>query len=396
MISLFNSVGFYFLMPLAFSLGLTLLFFSIPGDLYFDLFILPLFIFLLVISVKIIFPRKLFVSSGFKLIFLQKRHRSIIFLYLFVVLMSGPLDIYLNGFKLLDPLTYADFNGVGRYVRHISILCWTLVPIAYIFIESKKHKYFLIIYALIFPILIIDRNRLFASFYSLVFCLVLVPHFAKFPNLLSELRLKRKRIFFLLSVLILAFSGLGSFRSGLEVFSVESSGNVLSEGMLPLRDIYYYLSPLMQQIILYITTPIFNFATILAVDFKNEDFLLSQLSPFNRELFDAYPYAPVMIARFNVGTEFFPWLLYGGFSLVILSLVFMMISFLLSGFLLRIFPNIFTLLIFLRISYLVLFMGFAPQFYILLNLGFVILMFLLWGLSSILSKIGEPMPVDRR
>ena len=104
---------------------------------------------------------------------------------------------------------------------------------------------------------------------------------------------------------IAVFSALGSLRNGLEIFMVESSGTTLMEGKLPLSDIFYYFPPLLQQIILYIAMPMFNLATIFYEWLLNTDFLLSQLSPFGRDMFDAYPYAPVLVARFNVGTEFF-------------------------------------------------------------------------------------------
>jgi hypothetical protein len=146
----------------------------------------------------------------------------------------------------------------------------------------------------------------------------------------SATRTSRKRILLIAGAVVIVFSGLGTLRSGLEAFAIESSGSALREGMLPLKEAFYYLSPLLQQIILYVAMPIFNFATIFAEGFLNQDFLLSQLSPFGRDMFDAYPYAPVLVARFNVGTEFFPWLTYGGFPLVVLSFSFMMTCFVLA------------------------------------------------------------------
>ena len=91
-----------------------------------------------------------------------------------------------------------------------------------------------------------------------------------------------------------------------------------------------------------------------------------------------------MVERFNVGTEFYPWLLYGGMSLAVCSLFFLVVSFFLVSKLFEKRSNIFTLLIFLKVSYTLLFMGFAPQFYILLNFVFIFLMFALWRVSVIL------------
>jgi hypothetical protein len=381
--SVFNAAGFYILIPLLAALLLTLIFFNIPLDLYAYIGSLPLLAIMATIVVNTIIKRKLSVVSSFLTTYNRKSHSTIIHLFTILVLASGPLDVYTNGLKLLDPLSYADLDGNGRYVRHISALCWTLVPVAYIFHNDKKTKLFLITYAIAFSVIIIDRNRLLASFYCLAFCIALTPG-ATSQSAASIARSNRKRILILLGVVVLVFSGLGVLRSGLEAFTIETSGTSLREGMLPLREIFYYFSPILQQIILYVAMPIFNFATVFSEGFLNQDFLLSQLSPFNRDMFDAYPYAPVLVARFNVGTEFFPWLTYGGFSLVVLSFTFMMICFVFAERLFKQSPNIFTLLIFLRLSYLVIFMGFAPQFYILLNIGFILMMLTLWSISSLL------------
>lgn len=382
--TLVNSTLFYFLAPICFSLVLLLVFFHIPNDFYLSLFALFFVIVSMTLLVKFLIPVKIKISRSFELILQKKEHKVIVFLFCCIVLLSGPLDVYQNGFKLLHPNSYAEFNGVGRYIRNISSLCWTFVPIAFVFIHNAKYKLILIGYALIFPIIILDRNRLFSSFYSLALCLILIPTTAVNKKVLKTS--KRRNLLVLLFVVFLTFSGLGFFRSGTDAFLIESSGDVLSEGELPLRDIFYYLPLLFQQIVLYITTPSFNFATIVYFDFLNEEFLLSQLAPFGRDLFDAYPYAPVMVPRFNVGTEFYPFLLYGGLPLVALSISGMVFSFLLAGLLVTKKPNIFTFLIFLKISYSVAFMGFAPQFYLLLNFTFIFLMIILWFFSRVLNQ----------
>lgn len=383
--TLINSIFSYFLLPLYFSLALWLVFFHVPEGFFLNLLSLYFIVTPIVLFVKVAIPIKFKINISYALIFNAKKHKVVIALFCFVVLLSGPIDVYVNGFKLFDPDSYAEFNGVGRYVRHISILCWTLVPIAFIFVRKTKVKMILIAYAIIFPILIIDRNRLFASFYSLVMCLALTPPTC--DRGLFKRNVGNVKLFGLISFMFLIFCGLGIYRSGSSAFSVASSGGVLSEGALPLREIFYILPSFFQQVILYIVTPIFNFATIVFFDFRESAFLLSQFSPFGRDQFAAYPYAPIMVPRFNVGTEFYPWLLYGGLPFVLVSFVFILFFFLLTVFLLKKYPNIFTFLIFLKISYLVLFMGFAPQFYLLLNLAFVILMIGLWFFSSFINML---------
>lgn len=363
------------------ALALILFFFHIPIELILYLVALPILALAMTIIIKIFIIRRLSVSASFHTTFVSRRHAFIIHIFTLLVLAFGPIDVYINGFKLLDPLSYADLNGNGRYVRHISSLCWTLVPIAFVFHNHKKTKILLILYAIVFAIIIIDRNRLLAAFYTLAFCSTLTPDSTLVTNKIRAKRVKRQILLLIITV-IAVFSVLGSLRSGLEAFMVESSGTTIMEGKLPLRDIFYHFSPLLQQIILYIAMPMFNFATVFYEGFLNTEFLLSQLSPFGREMFDAYPYAPFLVARFNVGTEFFPWLTYGGILLVIPTFVFMAVCFILAERLFKKSPNIFTLLIFLRLSYLMIFMGFAPQFYILLNIGFIVMVLGMWAVSS--------------
>lgn len=388
--ALVNSVAVYFLFPICFAFALLLVFFHVPDGFYLSLFALLAVVVPVVLLFRVFVHLKLELHKSFKLMTQERKNRFVVIVFCCAVFLSGPVDVYQNGFKLLDPASYAEFNGFGRYVRHISSLCWTLVPIAFIFLSNTKHRLLLIGYALVFPIIIIDRNRLLASFFSLALCLALESFLPKKNTVAPS---KKGRIVILSLVMVLTFAGLGFFRSGEDAFIIESSGGELSGDALPLREIFYYLPSFLQQVVLYITTPVFNFATIVHFDFRNEDFLLSQLAPFGRDMFDTYPYAPVMVPRFNVGTEFYPFLLYGGLPLVLASVVFMACTFFLAGFLLKRCPNIFTFLIFLKIAHAVVFMGFAPQFYLLLNIGFVFMMLILWGFSSLLNSakiIDEP------
>ena len=380
--TLVNSVLVYFLFPICLAFALLLVFFYVPDGFFSSLFALLAVVIPAVLWLRIFVPIKLELDQSFKVIAQERKYQFVVFLFCCAVFLSGPVDVYQNGFKLLDPASYAEFNGVGRYVRHISSLCWTLVPIAFIFVSNVKYRFFLIGYALVFPVIILDRNRLLASFFGLVLCLALESFLPKKNAVVPS---RKGRMVILSLVMLLTFAGLGFFRSGEGAFIIESSGGELSEDALPLREIFYYLPTLVQQVILYITTPVFNFATIVHFDFKNEEFLLSQLSPFGRDMFDAYPYAPVMVPRFNVGTEFYPFLLYGGLPLVLVGVIFMVCTFLSAGFFLKKYPNIFTFLIFLKVAHSVVFMGFAPQFYLLLNVGFVFMMLVLWGGASLFN-----------
>lgn len=378
--SLLNSSAFYFLAPIYAGLFLVLIFFNIPKDFLPSLLALGTAVTVIFLLSRAIHPFDLGLEVVFKRLTAKPDHKKTILLLIFAIIASGPIDIYVNGFKLLNPMTYAEFNGAGRYVRHISSLCWILVPASFLFFRGFLPKFFLNAYAIIFPILIVDRNRLFMAFFALLICLVFFGRKKEQSEIVPR-QVSQLKIILLICAMLAIFAIVGYFRSG-NSFIVDTSGEVLIPGSFPLRGIFSDLPGLLQQIVLYVAAPAFNFATILFYDFRNEEFLLSQLSPFGREAFEAYPYAPVMVERFNVGTEFYPWLLYGGISLVVATLVVMILTFIISVILLRSYPNIFTLLIFLRISYIVLFMGFAPQFFILLNAMFIILMLALWLASS--------------
>lgn len=377
---LINSLAFYFLLPAYFALVLLFTFFYIPETYYFSLFILYSIITVPVLLAMVLFPLKMRMNDYYEYLSAHPRYRLVTLSLCLLIFICGPIDIYVNGFKLLNPATYAEFNGVGRYVRHITTLCWIFIPIAFIFLKSPKLKILFISYALLFPILIIDRNRFFLSCYALFLCVILIYDSS---NTVKS-KAMGKFLFCLIPLACLfIFSIIGYFRSG-SAFIVPSSGTMLQDGSYPLTSIFASLPALLQQIILYITTPIFNFATIAAEHFINQDFLISQFSPFSRENIESYIYAPTLVARYTVGTEFYPFLLYGGLTLVAWAFVFMLLSFILAFFMFKKCPNIYTFLIFIKISYNALFMGFAPQFYILLNLIFLIMMFFLWFFAELM------------
>ncbi|KTD30174.1 hypothetical protein [Legionella maceachernii] len=387
---LINSIGFYFLFPIYFALALLFTFFNVPQEYYFSLFILCAIITVPVLLSLSLFPLKMRINEYYRHLLVHPKYRFITLSLCFFIFICGPVDVYVNGFKLLNPSTYAETNGIGRYIRHITTLCWIFVPVAFLFLKSRGYKLLFISYALLFPIVIIDRNRFFLSGYSLFLCAVLVF------NASDSLRPKKgsKLLYWFIPLICLfIFSLIGHFRSG-AAFIVPSSGSVVQAGAYPLKASFASLPALLQQIILYITTPIFNFATIASENFINQHFLISQFSPFSRENLESYLYAPTLVARYTVGTEFYPFLLYGGLAWVAWAFVFMLIGFILACSLFKKCPNVFTFLIFIKISYNALFMGFAPQFYILLNLIFLSMMFFLWFFAELI-RISKILTVDK-
>lgn len=377
-----NSISFYFFFPVYLATALLFVFFNVPEDFYFPLFSLLAIITLPVLFSMLILPLKMNLNACYQQIKSRQQYRHMILLFCVAVMLFAPVDIYVNGFKWLNPVSYSDLHGAGRYVRHITILCWLLVPVAFLFIDRTWIKLLFVFYAVIFPILIVDRNRFFISGYSLFLCLVFTYHSLQ----AGKFKTMCRALFYTLPlVAILIFSLIGKFRSG-NAFMVDSSDIFLVEGYYPLSNAFLHLPYLLQQIVIYIATPLFNFATVVTEHFTNPDFLLSQFSPFSRENFEAYPYSPILVPKFNVGTEFYPFLLYGGLSLVAFASVFLVCSFIMAALLFKKYPNIFTFLIFIKISYSVLFMGFAPQFFIFFNLTFVLLMIFLWFFSELLES----------
>lgn len=209
-----------------------------------------------------LFPLRLKLQNYYALIENNQKYKTVILIFCIFVTLFGPLDIYINGFKLLNPESYTVFNGIGRYIRHITTLSWILIPITFIFINNRPLKFLLFFYALLFPILIVDRNRLFLSSYTFILCYSL-SGFINNNN-------KNKLTFKLTVVMILAY-------------------------------------------------------------------------------------------------------------------LFFIAGFLISAYLLKKFPNIFTLLIFIKISFCTLFMNFAPQYYLLLNVMFCLFMLFLWFMAASLN-----------
>ncbi|WP_149865231.1 hypothetical protein [Legionella saoudiensis] len=361
------------------ALALLLLFFNFSEDYYWSIISFFSIITLPILCCNLFIPFKYRLQDYYQIVTQNKRHRFIALCFCALIVLCGPLDILINGFKLLRPDTYADLHGVGRYIRHITILCWIFIPVAFVYLRSAGMKGIFIAYAILFPILIIDRNRLFISCWSLLFCIMLQYSLTESARVRARYR---ACLFLIVLICSFIFAAVGFFRSG-SAFVVPSSGTHLIEGAFPLSDYFMELPGFIQQIVLYITTPIFNFLTVDIQGFTNPEFLNSQLSPFSRDNYNLYPYAPIPVPRFNVGTEFYPFLLYSGLQLVALAFIGMLVSFYLAVYLFKKYPNIFTLIIFIKISYGMLFMGFAPQFYILLNLMFFLLMLLLWGFSEL-------------
>lgn len=373
--------------PLLIQLSAFYLCFNITQEMFFYSLLYVGMLFLVVCFSELLFRRKIDYSQLYANVYnnVGPIDKFVLKIFGFFVILMFPLDVYFNGFKLLNPASYAEFYGTGRFIRHITSLCWMLVPIAYIIKRDNPWvaKLFLISSVLL-PIMMIDRNRLMMSF----FCYFIILY-ARFRSTSvrtkpHEYRKVKLRIYSFLILLPAIFVMIGFYRSGAS-FSIESSGERIVYGKFPLTSFFEIMPASIKQILLYITTPFFNFTHVASTGFINDQFLLSQISPFSRDDFPMYPYAQVLIVRYNVGTEFYPFLLFGGMSLVFIAMFFVVMTFAAIFYWFCKTKGIYAWLLFLKFSYLMLFLGFAPQFYILLNIMSTIVIIMLYCFSRFLK-----------
>jgi hypothetical protein len=205
----------------------------------------------------------------------------------------------------------------------------------------------------LFPILVIDRNRLFASVFSFALVILLRR---------DETRpLPWKGVGFLALAGISIFSILGILRSG-----------PLDSITLPFSALYRASPVGLKWLLLYGSAGPYNFSSMLAKHYSNASFLINQVVPMSGSVATAGTDIPLDAPTINVGTEFFPFLLaLGPFGAV--AAVFVLYTLLLWS-VRRLRPSVplFSLLIFLRVSYVCVMSPFAPQAFTWTNVGFVV------------------------
>jgi hypothetical protein len=275
--------------------------------------------------------------------------------YAAVVVVFCLLDLALFPVPLItNPSAYATMEGGHAHIRHVSDMCWTLPVIGLLCTRSKWLRYALIFLGVAFPVLVIDRNRIFASLFSLGLVIVLWRDDAK--------PLPWKTVLFLLLVGGGAFSVLGMLRSG-----------TVDTVTLPFSDLYKAAPQGIKWLLLYITAGPYNFGAILAKHYVNATFLINQLVPMAGSIATAGTDIPLDASNINVGTEFFPFLmaLGPGGALVSMAGLYAMVAWSVR----RLHPgmSLFSLLIFLRVSYACAMAPFAPQAYTWTSAGFIAL-----------------------
>ncbi|CAE1135462.1 hypothetical protein [Xanthomonas euroxanthea] len=253
-----------------------------------------------------------------------------------------------------DPSSYATLSPLRAHVRHISNMCWILPPIALLCVRHRGLRAAMVVLGFVFPIVVIDRNRIFAGLFSFVLVMLLRRDPAR--------RLPWKTI----GLLVLAgggvFSILGALRSG-----------SLATVALPFSAVYRAMPQGVQWLLLYISAGPYNFGAILAKGYVNASFLVNQLVPFSGSIATAGTGIPLDAPNINVGTEFFPFLMAWGAPGALLALLALYAGLLWSVRLLDSSLSIFHVLIFLRIAYACLMSPFAPQAFTWTNFGFIAL-----------------------
>jgi hypothetical protein len=266
-----------------------------------------------------------------------------------------------------DPASYATLSPLHIHVRHFSNMCWVLPPIALLCIRNKPLRYLVIAIGLLFPVLVIDRNRLLAALFSFAVLIVLRRDPAR--------PLPWKTVGLLALGGAIAFSVLGTLRSG----SLETVA-------LPFSDLYRAAPAGAEWLLLYISAGPYNFGAILAKEYENASFLINQLVPMSGSIATAGTDIPLDASNINVGTEFFPFLMAWGAPGAVAAMLALYAALLWSVRRLGIALSLFPLLIFLRIAYTGLMSPFAPQAFTWTNAGFVCICLLLHALSALLPN----------
>jgi hypothetical protein len=288
------------------------------------------------------------------------------------------LDLVFFPIPLFDkPSAYASMEGGREHIRHISDMCWVLPPIGLLCARNRRFRYLLIATGFVFPVLVIDRNRLFATVFSFALVILLRRDEAR--------PLPWKAVGFLALAGGSIFSILGMLRSG-----------PLDHVTLPFSAMYRAAPQGIKWLLLYGSAGPYNFSAMLARHYVNASFLINQLVPMSGSVATAGTDIPLDAPNINVGTEFFPFLLaFGPFGAVV-SVFALYASLLWSVQRLRPTVPLFSFLIFLRVSYVCVMSPFAPQAFTWTNAGFIALCLFMQVFAAWLPSRNSPETVHGR
>lgn len=298
------------------------------------------------------------------------------------VFFFGIMDLFVHGVVIMgDRSKYYLFNDSQARIRHISSLVWIFVPFAMSGLFKRWWSSLLMIWAFVFPIVVLDRNRLMMSAFSVVVLYLLFDFKRRF-------RVKFAVCFATAVLSILVFSKLGSVRSGddgiLKTYSDSRDVQASAMGIIqdescklpqyfPVSDDLKLLSPKQQWFAIYTGSPILNLTTQEKCLKRDTSILKAQTIPLWKRSNTVG--RPALISpRLTAGTEAMPFYLgFGWIGIVASALIeFFLIRYVSKE--LSVKKDIFLMVIFLRFAYCALFFAFDPQFYLWTTLGLVLLM----------------------
>lgn len=354
----------YLCLPMLFACGVTLFTYDLPTGYGQGILLLVLVaagILLLDAAIGIRLPS----SAHFRARrYVGTREGFVALAFAAVVVLFCAFDLALYPIPLIDnPSSYASLEPGREHIRHFSDMCWTLPVIGLLCTRHAGLRYLLVMVGLVFPVLVIDRNRIFAALFSIAFVVAMRRDDSR--------PLPWKAIGVLGVVGCVVFSVLGAIRSG----SIE---NVT----LPFSDLYKAAPQGVKWLLLYISAGPYNFGAMLAKHYANSTFLIHQLVPGSGPLLTTDTDIPFDAPNINVGTEYLPFLLAWGAAGAVASIG--AAYALLVWCVRRLRPNVplFGLLMFLRIAYVSVMSPFAPQIFIWLNGAFLAICLVLQVLAA--------------
>lgn len=354
----------YLALPLLLSCALTLLTYDLPVDYLSGLLLLAvvaaaILLFDVQAGVRIPPPARFRVRSyaGTRDAFVALAFAGLIALFCVLDLALFPIPLFNN------PSSYAAMGGGREHVRHVSDICWVLPPIALLCARSRWLRTTLIAIGFLFPILVIDRNRVFATVFSFALVILLRRDEAR------PLPWKAAGLLGFAGVSV--FSVLGMLRSG-----------TLDYITLPFSAMYRAAPEGIKWLLLYASAGPYNFSAILAKGYLNPSFLTHQVVPLSGSVATAGTGIPLDAPTINVGTEFFPFLMAWGPVGAVAAIVALYAMLRWSVRRLRASVSLFAVLIFLRVAYVCVMAPFAPQAYTWTNAGFIGLCLLMQAFAA--------------
>lgn len=358
--------SFYLSAPLLVACGLTLLTYDLPSDYMEGLLLLAagamaILVFDAFVGIHLPLSEAFLARdyTGTREAFVALAFAALIVLFCLLDLLLFPVPLFAS------PSSYANMEGGRDHIRHVSDMCWVLPPIGLLCARQRWLRTALVLTGLVFPVLVIDRNRIFAALFSVALIVLLRRHEAK--------ALPWKRMLLLVIGGTTVFSVLGILRSG-----------TLDYVTLPFSDIYRDAPQGVKWLLLYASAGPYNFSSILAKQYTDTHFLINQLVPMAGSIVTADTGIPLDAANINVGTEFFPFLMALGPGGALASMAGLYLMLLWS--VRRVQPTVplFGLLIFLRVSYTAVMAPFAPQAFTWTSFGFIALCLLMQWVASLL------------